>query len=198
MSGHLSFRIPFSTADHPSITAPPVAGPFLAHHPRRGTCQVPQRVGTWQVPLLVVSSRMANHGPFFRSGVPGGPGAQVSILPLSGRASGSYKVIEASLLDAGETATELELLRTAASGLGVVWGQDELGAWAVVPNEPAPPSPPHRHLRSNSPMPSTAKTTTALVSSSPAMPPRPKPRPKPLNSREAGTSRGIWLRWTAD
>ena len=23
-----------------------------------------------------------------------------------------------------------------ASGLGVVWGQDELGAWAVVPNEP--------------------------------------------------------------
>ena len=97
---------------------------------------MPQRVGTWQVPLLVVSSRMANHGPFFRSGVPGGPGAQVSILPISGRASGSYKVIEASLLDAGETATELELLRTAASGLGVVWGQDELGAWAVVPNEP--------------------------------------------------------------
>jgi hypothetical protein len=74
--------------------------------------------------------------PFFRSGVPGGPGAQVSILPISGRASGSDKVIEASLLDAGETATELELLRTVASGLGVVWGRDELGVWAVVPNEP--------------------------------------------------------------
>jgi hypothetical protein len=71
---------------------------------------------------------------------------EVSILPISGRASGSDQVIEASLLDAGETATELELLRTVASGLGVVWGRDELGAWAVVPNEPrssftAPPTP---------------------------------------------------------
>jgi hypothetical protein len=59
------------------------------------------------------------------------------ILPISGRASGSNRVIEASLLDAGETGTELELLRTVASGLGVVWGSDELGVWAVVPNEPS-------------------------------------------------------------
>lgn len=80
---------------------------------------------------------MPNHGPFFRSGTPGGPGAQVVILPISGQASGTDRVIEASLLDAGETATELELLRTVASGLGVVWGQDDLGVWAVVPNQPS-------------------------------------------------------------
>jgi len=59
------------------------------------------------------------------------------ILPISGQASGTDRVMEASLLDAGETATELELLRTVASGLSVVWGQDELGVWAVVPNEPS-------------------------------------------------------------
>lgn len=79
---------------------------------------------------------MADHGPFHRRGAPGGPGAEVSILPISGQASGSDRVIEASLLDAGEKASELELLRTVASGLGVVWGQDDLGAWAMVPNEP--------------------------------------------------------------
>ncbi len=62
-------------------------------------------------------------------------GAEVSILPISGRASGSDQVIEASLLDAGEKASELGLLRTVASGLGIVWGRDDLGAWAMVPNE---------------------------------------------------------------
>ncbi|WP_294221540.1 hypothetical protein [Prosthecobacter sp.] len=79
---------------------------------------------------------MSNHGPFHRRGAPGGPGCEVSALPISGRRPGSDQVIEACLLDAGETATELELVRTVASGLGVVWGQDDLGAWAVVPNEP--------------------------------------------------------------
>lgn len=58
------------------------------------------------------------------------------MLSISGRRPGSDEVIEASLLNAGKKASELELLRTVASGLGVVWGQDELGAWAVVPNEP--------------------------------------------------------------
>ncbi len=94
-------------------------------------------VGTWQVPLLVVSLCMPNHAPLFRSGASGGPDAQVSILPITGRASGTDRMIKASLLDAGETATELELLRTVASGLGVVWGQDDLGVWTVVPNEPS-------------------------------------------------------------
>lgn len=79
---------------------------------------------------------MSNHGPFHRRGAPGGPGAGVSVLPISGRRPGTGEVIEACLLDAGERASELELLRTVASGLGVVWGQDDLGAWAMVPNEP--------------------------------------------------------------
>lgn len=139
---------------------------------------------------------MSSHGPFHRRGAPGGPGAKVSILPISGQATGSDRVIEASLLDAGETATELELLSTVASGLGVVWGQDDLGAWAVVPNEPSSAFAAAQEPASNSPTPSTAKTIMALVSSSPAAPPRPKPRPKPLNWREAGTSRGIlWRRF---
>lgn len=79
---------------------------------------------------------MSEHGPFHRRGAPGGPGAEVSVLSISGRRLGSDEVIEASLLDAGEKASELELLRTVASGLGVVWGRDDLGAWAMVPNEP--------------------------------------------------------------
>jgi hypothetical protein len=88
---------------------------------------------------------MSNHGPFHRRGAPGGAGCEVSLLPISSRRPGSGEVIEACLLDAGETASELELLRTVASGLGVVWGRDDLGAWAMVPNEPqsafaAPPA----------------------------------------------------------
>lgn len=79
---------------------------------------------------------MASHGPYHRLGAPDGPGAAVTVLPISGCASGSDHVIEASLLDAGETATELELLRTVASGLGVVWGRDDFEAWAVAPKEP--------------------------------------------------------------
>lgn len=58
------------------------------------------------------------------------------MIPISGRRPGSGEVIESCLLDAGEKASELELLRTVASGLGVVWGRDDLGAWAMVPNEP--------------------------------------------------------------
>ncbi|MFM2165875.1 MAG: hypothetical protein RIS79_246 [Verrucomicrobiota bacterium] len=74
-----------------------------------------------------------------------GPGCEVSVLPISGRRPGRGEVIEACLLDAGKKASELELLRTVASGLGVVWGRDDLGAWAMVPNKPqsafaAPPA----------------------------------------------------------
>ena len=39
----------------------------------------------------------------------------------------------ADLLDAGTDATEVELLRTIAEGLGVRWGHDDLGWWAAVP-----------------------------------------------------------------
>ena len=74
-----------------------------------------------------------------------GPGCEVSVLPISGRRPGRGEVIEACLLDAGKKASELELLRSVASVLGVVWGLDDLGAWAMVPNEPqsalvAPPA----------------------------------------------------------
>lgn len=78
---------------------------------------------------------MSNYSPFYRRGAPGGPGGEVSGLPISGRRPSSGELIEACLLDGGETASELELLRTVATGLGVVWGRDDLGAWAVVPNE---------------------------------------------------------------
>lgn len=43
---------------------------------------------------------------------------------------------DASLLDAGPEAPEIELLRTVAHGLGVVWGHDEFGWWAAVPSSP--------------------------------------------------------------
>lgn len=83
---------------------------------------------------------MSFHGLFHRRGAPGGPRAEVSILPISGRAFGSDRVIDASLLDAGlldagEAASELELLRTVAFGLGVVGGRDDHGVWSVLPNE---------------------------------------------------------------
>ena len=56
-------------------------------------------------------------------------------LPISSRTSGCDRVIEASLLDGGPKASELELLRTVAAGLGISWGHDDFGWWAVVPNE---------------------------------------------------------------
>jgi hypothetical protein len=78
---------------------------------------------------------MADHGPFHRLGAPGGPGCEVAVLPIRGRAAASDRVMEASLLDGGPKASELELLRTVAAGLGVSWGHDDFGWWAVVPNE---------------------------------------------------------------
>ena len=38
----------------------------------------------------------------------------------------------AQLLDAGPEPSEVELLRTVASRLGVQWGHDDFGWWAVV------------------------------------------------------------------
>ena len=73
----------------------------------------------------------AKYGPYHRLGGPGGPGCPVGALPVMFRgADGS--TISAQLLDAGKQATELELLRTVAHGLGVQWGHDEIGWWAVV------------------------------------------------------------------
>ncbi len=40
------------------------------------------------------------------------------------------------LLDGGPNSTEVELLRTIAKGMGVHWGHDEFGWWAMVPRQP--------------------------------------------------------------
>jgi hypothetical protein len=71
------------------------------------------------------------HGPFYRRGEPGGPGCPISVLPIQiGGSKGES--IKAELLDAGEHSTEIGLLRTIASRLGVQWGHDDFGWWAVV------------------------------------------------------------------
>ena len=71
------------------------------------------------------------HGPYHRTGEPGGPGAQVGVLPIQGRLPDG-SVLDAQLLDAKD-ASEVELLRTVCAGLGIQWGHDDLGWWAVVP-----------------------------------------------------------------
>ena len=74
------------------------------------------------------------HGPYHRLGEPGGPGCPVTALPILIQGPDGSP-IPAQLLDAGTKATELELLRTIAQGLGVRWGHDNLGWWAVVPHQ---------------------------------------------------------------
>lgn len=73
------------------------------------------------------------HGPYHRVGEPGGPGCPVASLPITMKADDGTGV-RAVLLDAGIEATELELLRTVAHGMGIRWGCDDLGWWAVVPS----------------------------------------------------------------
>ncbi len=80
---------------------------------------------------------MAPFGPFHRTGGPGGSGCPVSALPVKGKQPNG-SLTSALLLDAGKESTELELLRTVARTLGVRWGHDELGWWAVVPNAEKP------------------------------------------------------------
>jgi hypothetical protein len=46
--------------------------------------------------------------------------------------------LQGFLLDAGTGAAEIELLRTVASRLGVRWGHDEFGWWAVARGEEFP------------------------------------------------------------
>lgn len=78
---------------------------------------------------------MSVYGPFHRLGGPGGAGCRVAVLAVTGKAPDGT-MAKASLLDAGSGASEIELLRTVASGLGVTWGQDENGWWAAVPADP--------------------------------------------------------------
>lgn len=71
------------------------------------------------------------YGPYHRRGEPGGPGCPVGVLPISAKGPDGQQ-FEGQLLDAGKQGTELELLRTVAAPLGVRWGYDEFGWWAVV------------------------------------------------------------------
>jgi hypothetical protein len=70
---------------------------------------------------------------YHRLGEPGGPGCNVTALRITMNAS-SGQPTSGHLLDAGKEASELELLRTVATGLGVRWGKDDLGWWAAVPD----------------------------------------------------------------
>ncbi|MDQ1358409.1 MAG: hypothetical protein QOF20_2972 [Acidimicrobiaceae bacterium] len=75
---------------------------------------------------------MAEQSTFHRVGEPGGPSATVAaqaihIPGLNG------EPLPAHLLDAGSESTEVELLRAICAGIGVKWGHDEQGWWAVVP-----------------------------------------------------------------
>ncbi len=75
-----------------------------------------------------------------RKGVPGGPCCKssfttITVTKIVDEESSKKVEIEAHLLNAEEGATEVELLRTIARGLGVNWGKDELGWWATVPLE---------------------------------------------------------------
>ena len=73
---------------------------------------------------------------YHRLGKPGGTGCRVAILPVEIKDLDG-QTVPAELLDAGSGNTghetsEVELLRTVAKGLGVIWGHDEFGWWAVV------------------------------------------------------------------
>ena len=72
------------------------------------------------------------HGPYHRTGEPGGPGAQIVALEIYGKGPDGQP-IPGDLLDAQGDATEVELLRTICHTLGITWGHDEFGWWAVVP-----------------------------------------------------------------
>src|SRR5947209_1116861 len=69
-----------------------------------------------------------------RHGGPGGPGCDVTAVPIDLKwPDGSLRLAE--LLDAGPDASEIELLRTVALRLGIQWGHDDSGWWAAVPSD---------------------------------------------------------------
>jgi hypothetical protein len=75
---------------------------------------------------------VTQRGSFDRLGTPGGPPAELSASEINLHGLNG-EPIPAHLLDAGPESTEVGLLRAVCSGIGVTWGQDELGWWAVVP-----------------------------------------------------------------
>ena len=64
---------------------------------------------------------MSEERRYHRLGQPGGPGASVTALTIEMRRDGAG--IPAELFDAGTDSTEIELLRTVAHSLGVLWGR---------------------------------------------------------------------------
>ena len=87
----------------------------------RGT---PEAGVTWD-------SMAETNGPFHRVGQSTAPGARCTALDIEAKMPDG-SVIPGRLLDAGVDVTEVELLRTVARMIGVKWGRDELGWWAVV------------------------------------------------------------------
>lgn len=77
------------------------------------------------------------YGPYHRTGEPCGPGCPVGSLPISLKAP-DRSLVPSHLLDAGASASELDLLRTFAEGLGVRWGHDDLSWRATVSRQAAP------------------------------------------------------------
>ena len=71
---------------------------------------------------------------YHRTGNPGGPGCPLATLPVSIRGADGHEQ-PSLLLDAGSAGTELEMLRTIVETLGVKWGKDDLGWWAVMPRD---------------------------------------------------------------
>ena len=78
------------------------------------------------------SRRVTQIAFYDRTGKPGGPSAdltatEVHIPGLNGEPTPGH------LLDAGLESSEVALLRAVCAGIGVMWGEDERGWWAVVP-----------------------------------------------------------------
>ena len=78
-----------------------------------------------------MNSMSEAHGPFHRIGQCTDPGARCAAIDIEAKMPDG-SLLPGRLLDAGPDATEVELLRTVARALGVRWGHDELGWWAVT------------------------------------------------------------------
>jgi hypothetical protein len=83
-----------------------------------------EKMSIWKTP-------MKSEKTYHRLGEPGGPTCPVGILPITFKGK-QGEPVSAELLDAGTESSEVELLRTIASRMGIRWGHDEFGWWAVV------------------------------------------------------------------
>ena len=74
---------------------------------------------------------------YHRRGEPGGSGCSLGVLQAASTSSTGTE-IPVQILDGGESSTEVELLRTIVSKMGLQWGHDKFGWWAVVPGDSFP------------------------------------------------------------